>query len=129
MLNDPLANALSAILNAERIGRKECEIRPTSKIIKKVLSVMKDNLYVGDVQEVKDSRGGLIKVNLLGNINDCAAIKPRFSVKKDLYEKFEKRFLPAKGMGVIIVSTPQGIMTQTDAKKKGLGCRLLSYCY
>ncbi len=129
MLNDPLANALSAILNAERIGRKECEIRPTSKIIKKVLSVMNDNHYVGDVQEVKDSRGGLIKVNLLGNINDCAAIKPRFSVKKDLYEKFEKRFLPAKGMGVIIVSTPQGIMTQADAKKKGLGCRLLSYCY
>ncbi|MBW2983693.1 30S ribosomal protein S8 [Candidatus Woesearchaeota archaeon] len=129
MLNDPLANALSAILNAEKIGRKECEIRPISKVIKKVLSVMKDNLYIGDVQEVKDSKGGLIKVNLLGNINDCSAIKPRFSVKKDLYEKFEKRFLPAKGMGIIIVSTPQGIMTQADAKKKGLGCRLLSYCY
>lgn len=129
MLNDPLANALSMILNAEKIGRKECEIRPMSKVIKKVLSVMKDNLYLGDVEEVKDSKGGLIKVNLLGNINDCGAIKPRFSLKKDLYEKFEKRFLPAKGMGIIVVSTPQGIMTQIEAKKKGIGCRLLSYCY
>lgn len=129
MLNDPLANALSIILNAEKIGRKECEIRPMSKVIKKVLSVMKDNLYLGDVEEVKDSKGGVLKVNLLGNINDCGAIKPRFSVKKDLYEKFEKRFLPAKGMGIIVVSTPQGIMTQAEAKKKGIGCRLLSYCY
>jgi small subunit ribosomal protein S8 len=129
MLNDPLANALSAILNAEKIGRKECIIRPISKVIKKVLSVMKDNYYVGDVEESKNNRGGLIKVNLLGNINNCSAIKPRFSVKKDLYEKFEKRFLPAKGMGVIIVSTPKGIMTQAEAKKKGIGGRLLAYCY
>ena len=129
MLNDSLANALSAILNAEKIGKKECEIRPISKVIKQVLSVMKDNYYLGDLEEVKDNRGGLIKVNLLGNINNCGAIKPRFSVKKDLYEKFEKRFLPAKDMGVIIVSTSQGIMTQADAKKKGLGGRLLAYCY
>ncbi len=129
MLNDPLANALSAILNAEKIGRKECVIRPSSKVIIKVLSVIKDNLYVGDVEEVKDTRGGSIKVNLLGNINKCGAIKPRFSVKKNLYEKFEKRFLPAKDMGVIVVSTPKGIMTQADAKKKGIGGRLLAYCY
>ncbi|MBW2979984.1 30S ribosomal protein S8 [Candidatus Woesearchaeota archaeon] len=129
MLNDSLANALSVILNAEKIGKKECVIRPVSKVIKKVLSVMKDNYYIGDLQEIKDNRGGLIKVNLLGNINKCGAIKPRFSVKKDLYEKFEKRFLPAKDMGVIIVSTSQGIMSQADAKKKGLGGRTLAYCY
>ena len=129
MLNDPLANTLSAILNAERIGKKECVVRPVSKVIKKVLSVMQDNYYVGDAQETKDNRGGSIKVNLLGNINNCGAIKPRFSVKKDIYEKFEKRFLPAKGVGVIIVSTAQGIMTQENAKKKGLGGRLLAYCY
>lgn len=129
MLNDPLANALSAILNAEKIGRKECVIRPSSKVIIKVLSVIQDNYYIGDVEEVKDTRGGSIKVNLLGNINKCGAIKPRFSVKKNLYEKFEKRFLPAKDMGVIVVSTPKGIMTQADAKKKGIGGRLLAYCY
>ena len=129
MLNDPLANALSAILNAEKIGRKECIIRPISKIIKKVLGVMKDNLYIGEAQEIQDARGGSIKVSLIGNVNNCGAIKPRFSVKKDLYEKFEKRFLPAKDMGLIIVSTSQGIMTQEEAKKKNLGGKLLAYCY
>ena len=129
MLNDQLANALSAILNAERIGRKELVIRPSSKTTKKVLEVMNDNQYIGEVQETKDNRGGSIKVNLLGNINDCGAIKPRFSVKRDLYEKFEKRFLPAKGMGLIVISTSQGIMTQEDAKKKNLGGKLLAYCY
>ena len=41
MMNDPLANALSVILNAEKIGRKECVIKPSSKIIEKVLEIMK----------------------------------------------------------------------------------------
>ncbi len=129
MLNDTLSNALSAILNAEKTGRKECIIRPSSKVILRVLGVMKDGLYVGDVEEVPDTRGGSIKVNLIGNINKCGAIKPRFSVKKGVYEKFEKRYLPAKGMGMLIVSTSQGIMTQEEAAKKNIGGRVLAYCY
>ena len=47
MLNDPLAAALSKIMNAEKIGRKEVEIKPASKIIKKVLELMNDNRYIG----------------------------------------------------------------------------------
>jgi small subunit ribosomal protein S8 len=47
----------------------------------------------------------------------------------DEYEKFEKRFLPAKGVGVLIVSTIKGIMTHEEAKGKTLGGRLIAYCY
>ena len=49
--------------------------------------------------------------------------------KKADFEKFERRYLPAKDMGILIVSTPAGIMTHVEAKKKGLGGRLLAYCY
>ncbi len=129
MLNDPLANALSGILNAEKTAKSEYDIKPVSNVIKKVLDIMKDNQYIGDYTENKDSKGNNIIVNLLGNINKCGAIKPRLAVKKDNYEKYEKRHLPAKGMGILIVSTPKGIMTNEEAKKKEIGGRLLAYCY
>lgn len=128
-LNDPLANVLSGILNDERIGRNKSSISPTSKIIKKILEIMKNNLYIGDFEESEDGRGNTMEINLLGNINKCGVIKPRYSVKKDDFERFEKRYLLARGMGILIVSTPLGIVTHTEAKKKNTGGRLLAYCY
>ncbi|KHO46814.1 MAG: small subunit ribosomal protein S8 [archaeon GW2011_AR3] len=129
MLNDPLANAMSKILNAENIGMRECQTKPNSKVVKEVLKVMQDNLYIGGYEEADDGRGGIIRINLLGNINKCGVIKPRFSVKMQDFEKYEKRFLPAKDFGIIIMTTPQGIMTHIEAKKKSTGGKLLAYCY
>jgi small subunit ribosomal protein S8 len=45
------------------------------------------------------------------------------------FDKFEKRYLPARGFGIIIVSTNKGIMTLEEAKEKRIGGRLLAYCY
>ncbi len=128
-LNDTLSNAMSKILNYEKVGKKECVIKPTSTIIKKVLDTMNAEGYAGKYEEVEDSRGKYIKLALLGNVNSCGAIKPRFSVQLDAYEKFEKRFLPAKDFGILIVSTSQGMMTHYQAKEKKLGGRLMAYCY
>ena len=129
MLNDTLSTTLSNIKNAESIGRESCVIRNSSKLIKEVLVIMNKHGYVGDFNEVDDGKGKPLIVNLLGKINNCGGIKPRFSVKKDNYEKFEKRFLPAKDFGIIIVSTPKGTMTHIDAKKENLGGKLLSFVY
>jgi small subunit ribosomal protein S8 len=129
MLNDPLANMLSKIMNAERRSIGEVSVKPSSNVLKQVLSVMQDNGYVGSFKEVEDCKGNILKIKSSGQINKCGAIKPRFSVKKDGYVKFEKRFLPAQNFGIIIVSTSKGIMTHDDAKKKGVGGSLLAYCY
>lgn len=129
MLNDPLAAALSKIMNAEKIGKKEVEIKPASKMIKKVFELMNDHRYLGTFEEVNDGRGGFLKVNILGNINKCGVIKPRFSTRRHNFEKWEKRYLPAQDFGIIIVSTPLGIMTHSQAKDKKLGGKLLAYCY
>ena len=128
-LNDPLANTLSSILIDEKAGRSESKIKPSSKIVKKVLEVMKTSNYIGDFEEIKDGRGDIIRLNLLGNINKCGVIKPRYSVKKDEFEKFEERYLLARDMGILIVSTPLGIITHHEAKKKNIGGKLLAYCY
>ena len=129
MLNDPLANVMSLILNNELIGRSECMIKPISKIIKEVLKVMKENEYIGEFSELEHSSGNYIKLKLTGNINKCGVIKPRYSVKNKDFEKFEAKYLPAKDIGILVISTPKGIMTHYDAKSKKLGGRILAYCY
>ena len=120
---------MSLILNNESIGKSDCLIKPVSKTIKEVLKIMKENNYVRDFKEVEDSRGNYIMLNLVGNINKCGVIKPRYSVKRQDFEKFEMRYLPAKDLGILVVSTSRGIMTHYDAKSKKIGGRLLAYCY
>ncbi len=128
-LNDSLANALSLMLNNERIGRHECQIKPSSKITRDVLRVMKENGYVKEFKEIEDSRGNYLNVTLTGSINNCNVVKPRFSTKISNIEMFEMRFLPAKDVGILILTTPLGIMTHYDAKQKKVGGKLLAYCY
>ena len=128
-LNDPLSNVLSQINAYEKAGKKEFITRNSSRVIKRVLSIMQEHKYLGGFEEIKDSKGDLLKITLSGTINKTGVIKPRFSVKKDTYEKFEKRFLPAKDFGILIVSTPKGMMAHVEAKKKSTGGKLVSYCY
>lgn len=129
MLNDPLAAALAKILNAERVGKREVEIKPASLMIKKTLTIMNEHRFVGSYEEIDDGKGGILKINLLGNINKCGVVKPRFSTKKNGFEKWEKRYLPAKDFGIILVSTPRGVMTHSQAKEQAIGGKLLAYCY
>ena len=56
-------------------------------------------------------------------------IKPRYAIKKDEFDKWEARYLPAEGFGVLIISTSEGVMSQYEAKKKGIGGRLIAYVY
>lgn len=128
-LNDTLAIAMSNILNAEKVGKDSCLIHPCSKLIKAVLTIMQDNGYIGSSEVKSEGRGGILKVNLIGGVNNCGVIKPRFSVTKAEYDKFEKRFLPAKEFGLIIISTSKGIMTLKEAREKGLGGKLLAFVY
>ena len=128
-LNDPVANALSHILNCEREAKQYCIVKPSSKVIKKILTIMNENNYIGSYDEIVDGRANILKVNLLGKINGCGVIKPNFPVSKDEFEKFEKRYLPAKDFGILIVSTTKGIVIHNEAKDKNIGGKLLAYCY
>lgn len=128
MLQDPLADVLSAIKNAERVGKNECVTR-ASKLIKAVLKVMQTHGYIGAFEYVEEGKKGKFKVELKGRIIDCNVIKPRFSVKVDEFEKWEKRFLPAREIGLLILSTPKGIIDHKKAKQIGTGGKLLAFVY
>tara|TARA_Y100000310_G_C20489378_1_gene718430 strand:+ start:110 stop:499 length:390 start_codon:yes stop_codon:yes gene_type:complete len=129
MLNDTLANTLNNINMATKSGKQECIVKPVSKVMVKVLEIMRDAKYIGSFEVTEDKFGGIVKINLIGALNKCGAIKPRFPVKTDGFEKFEKRYLPAKDFGFIIVSTAEGIMIHNEAKEKKIGGRIIAYVY
>jgi small subunit ribosomal protein S8 len=128
-LNDPLANVLSAIQNAEQRGKNTITTINTSKLIRKVLDLMQAAGYIDGYSVTPDAKGEVLSVALAGKINKVGVIKPRYRVQKGAFERFEKRFLPARGFGLIIISTNQGLMTHEEAKTLGIGGSLISYCY
>ncbi|MEM3399677.1 MAG: 30S ribosomal protein S8 [Candidatus Micrarchaeia archaeon] len=129
MANDPLADALNVIKTHEIAGISECTIRPASKLIREVLCIFQRCNYIGDFEFIDDGKSGSFKVQLLGNINNCGVIKPRFAVKKNEWVKWEQRYIPSKDFGLLIVSTPHGLMTNSEAKERGIGGRLIAYIY
>jgi small subunit ribosomal protein S8 len=128
-LNDPLANVLSHIMLEDKKGKKQVTVRNNSNVIKSVFKILMENRYLGEFKEVEDGRGGFLEVNLLGAINKVGVVKPRHSVKAGDYKKFEKRYLPAFGFGLLIVSTNKGLMTQEEAIKNNVGGKLIAFVY
>jgi len=129
MQSDPLNDAMSVMKNAASIGKSECIIQPSSKLIGRVLKVMQDHGYIDQFEYVEDGKAGQFRVAMKGSINNCGVIKPRYSVKKTDLEKFEARFLPAQDFGVLILTTTAGVITHAKAKELGVGGKLLAYVY
>lgn len=128
MKHDLLADMFCIIKNTEVMGRNECEV-PASNLVKNVLAVMQKHNYIKKFTYIEDGRGGKINIQLTGKINDTNVIKPRFSVKIDEFSKFEKRYLPASGLGILILSTSKGVFDQIEAKKQKIGGKLLGFVY
>ena len=126
---DTLANGLVTIVNNEMRNKNECIIKPTSKLLGRVLRIMQLNGFVGEFEFIDDGRSGKFKVQLLGRINKCGAIKPRFAVKVDEFESWEKKFLPSRDVGIMVVSTSKGVIAHREAEEKNLGGRLLAFVY
>lgn len=124
-----MSDALSNIWNHEIIGHREVVIKPASKLIGAVLRVMQKTGYIGEFEFIDDSKTGIFKVQLLGRISKCRVVKPRFPVGKNDYATWEKRYLPSREFGLLIVSTPQGVLSHQEAESKGLGGRLLAFVY
>jgi small subunit ribosomal protein S8 len=128
MRHDLLSDVLYVINNAENIGRKSVTV-PASKLVKDVLMVIQRAGYIGSFEFIDDRKSGKFTVELIGRMNVSRAVRPRFPIKRDEYEKWELRYLPARGFGMLIVSTSKGVMSQKEALDLGVGGRLLGYVY
>jgi len=129
MQNDPLNDAMSTIKNAALVGKRNCIIKPSSKLIGRVLKVMQENGYISQFEYIEDGRAGMFKVEMKGTINNCGVIKPRYSIKRTELDRWESRYLPAQDFGILILTTTEGVVSHMKAKELGIGGKLLAFVY
>lgn len=132
VMMDTLSNALTTLKNSEARGKGEAVIMPASKLVAMVLRVMQRYGYVGEFEYIDDGRSGKIKVQLLGRINDAGVVKPRTPIK---YAELRSlpvwlmKLLPSRDIGLLILSTPQGVISHKDALERKVGGVILAYVY
>src|SRR2546428_4919882 len=102
---EPISNMFSSILNNERRHKHECIVYPASKLMGQVLRVMQKYGYVGEFEFVDDGRGGKFKIQLLGRVNDCGRVRPRFSSTDENLVKWGKQFIPTWDVGDLSLPT------------------------
>ncbi|KAJ8477222.1 hypothetical protein OPV22_020949 [Ensete ventricosum] len=116
-----LNDALKSMYNAEKRGKRQVMIRPSSKVIIKFLLVMQKHGYIGEFEYVDDHRAGKIVVELNGRLNKCGVISPRFDVGVKEIEPWTARLLPSRQFGYIVLTTSAGIMDHEEARRKNVG--------
>ena len=124
MSQDVLSDALSKIMNAKLAGHTTVTLNFHSKLLMSVLAIAKLKGYIKDYS--LENNNLVVQINKL---NKCNSIKPRFFVTTEEIELFAKRYLPAKDIGILILSTSKGIMTHKTALEKNIGGSLLAYFY
>ncbi|KAN0079576.1 Ribosomal protein S8 [Elaphomyces granulatus] len=124
-----LNDALTCINNAERAGKRQVLIRPSSKVIVKFLSVMQKHGYIGEFEEVDDHRSGKIVIQLNGRLNKTGVISPHYNVQLRDLEKWVVRLLPSRQFGFIVLTTSAGIMDHEEARRKHVAGKVLGFFY
>lgn len=127
-MGDTLNEALISIRNASKLGREEVEVK-ASNLVGRVLKVFQKYGYIEEFEYSESGKGGVFRVKVAKTINNCGVIKPRFSIKRNEMERWESRYLPAQDIGLIVISTTNGVMSNSEAKKKGVGGRALAFIY
>jgi small subunit ribosomal protein S8 len=124
MSQDVVSDALNMIKNAKKANKEIVKIDRISNVLVEILKIMKQK---GAIQRYKFEDKS-VEVTI-GNLFECRAIKPRFTCDVSQIEKYKRRYLPARGMGTLILSTNKGLMTHEEAENEKIGGCVIAYFY
>ena len=85
--------------------------------------------YIGEFEVVDDHRSGKIVIQLIGRLNKCGVISPRFNVKQKDIETWINNLLPSRQFGFLVLTTSAGIMDHEEARRKKTGGKILGFFY
>lgn len=126
MSQDIVADGLNMIRNAKRAKKETVLIKRISNLLIEVLKIMKQK---GAIKKYKINPKEKTLEVTVENLTECKAIKPRFTCTLEQIEKYRRRYLPARNIGTIIISTNKGLLTHEEAEKEKIGGCLIAYFY
>ena len=124
-----LADCLKSIINAEKRGKRQVLIRPSSKVVLRFLRLMQKHGYIGEFEVVDDHRSNKIVVDLNGRLNKCGVISPRFDISLVDLDQVTTNLLPSRQFGYVVLTTTYGILDHEEARKRHTGGKLLGFFY
>ncbi len=128
MTTDPIADMLTRIRNGLSANKTSVTI-PYSKIKLSIAQILQAKGYIANVQETKNGAFAMLEVQLSGADKKITTITRVSKPGRRMYTPKSEIPSVLGGRGIVIVSTPAGIMTGSDARKKGMGGELICTVY
>ena len=131
MYTDPIADMLTRIRNANTVGHETVEI-PASKMKKAIAEILKEEGYITDFDVIEDNKQGMIKVTMKYGANKERVISGIKKISKPGLKVYAKANDVPKvlgGLGIAIISTSKGIVSDKEARKLGVGGEVICYVW
>ncbi|WP_017754850.1 30S ribosomal protein S8 [Calidifontibacillus oryziterrae] len=131
VMTDPIADMLTRIRNANMVRHEKLEI-PASKLKKDVAEILKREGFIRDVEYIEDNKQGIIRIFLKYGANNERVITGLKRISKPglrVYAKANEVPKVLNGLGIAIVSTSSGVLTDKDARAKQIGGEILAYVW
>ncbi|OAS86971.1 MULTISPECIES: 30S ribosomal protein S8 [Metabacillus] len=131
VMTDPIADMLTRIRNANMVRHEKLEF-PASKIKKEIAEILKREGFVRDVEYVEDNKQGIIRIFLKYGSNNERVITGLKRISKPglrVYAKADEVPRVLNGLGIAIVSTSQGVLSDKEARAKQAGGEVLAYVW
>ena len=130
-MTDPIADMLTRIRNANTVGHETVEI-PASKMKKAIAEILKEEGYITDFEVIEDDKQGMIKVTMKYGANKERVISGIKKISKPGLKVYAKANDVPKvlgGLGIAIISTSKGIVSDKEARKLGVGGEVICYVW
>lgn len=131
VMTDPIADMLTRIRNANSVYHDKVEI-PASKIKQSVVRILKEEGFIKDFDTVADGKQGMLRVSLKYGPNREKVITGIKRISKPglrVYAKKEQLPRVLGGLGIAIISTSKGIMSDKTARREGLGGEVIAFVW
>ncbi len=131
VMTDPIADFLTRIRNANSVRHEKVEI-PASKLKKTMAQILKEEGFIKDFEYIEDGKQGILRVYLKYGANKQKVITGLKRISRPGLRVYAKKDEIPKilgGLGIAIISTSQGVMTDKNARKQGLGGEVLCYVW
>ena len=126
-LTDPIADGLTRIRNANRVKKERLDI-PASSLMTQILKILKQEKFIYDYRLIEDKKQGVLRVYLKKASEPVRPIVKIMRVSRPglrIYTKKESIPTVLNGLGVCVLSTPQGVLSGEEAKRRNVGGEVL----